>query len=165
MKKIFYLSIVLIVLIVAIVVVLIACEKKKKNVQPVEPEIESVAPVVLPSASVVNEETFSVDFTNYNFDEFGNFFIDVTCENRISDKVLVFSIDRVSVNNYMIDPWWAVEVKPNCTSNSTITFERAELKRNNIENVVEINFDISVYNSDDLLEDSIYEENYTLKVN
>lgn len=124
--------------------------------------METVVPFA--NTIVVNEEEYSVIFTEYGEDDYGNFFIKVTCDNRLSDKVLVFSIDRVSVNNCMIDPWWAVEVKPNCISNSIIDFDKHDLEFNNIETVTNINFDISVYNSDNLLEDSIYEANYDLNI-
>ena len=127
---------------------------------PTEIEAEIVQSVV-----VVDEDYYSMIFTKYDTDEFGDFYIDVFCENMLSDKVLVFSIDRVSVNNYMIDPWWAVEVKPGCGANSTIWFSKAELDKNDIDHVINVNFDVSVYNSDDLSEDSIYEENFDLMVN
>ena len=163
MKKLAYLAVTLLILI-GITITVIACGKKKseksEEIIPTEMEAEVVQSVI-----VVDEDYYSMIFTKYDTDEFGDFYIDVFCENMLSDKVLVFSIDRVSVNNYMIDPWWAVEVKPGCGANSTIWFSKAELDKNDIDHVINVNFDVSVYNSDDLSEDSIYEENFDLMVN
>lgn len=167
MRKIRKLLLTTVCLIVCVIVALciMSCGKNKKN-KTNEQVTEAGAPVVeFQNVVVIDEDYYSVIFTYYDTDEFGDFYIDVLCENRIEDKVLVFSIDRVSVNNYMIDPWWAVEVKPGCCSNSTIWFSRADLEKNNIDHVININFDISVYNSDNLLEDSMYEENFDLMIN
>lgn len=163
MKKLLLATVCLLVCVI-VALCIVSCGKNKKN-KDIEPATEAGAPVVeFQNTVVIDEELYSVVFVQYDTDEFGNFYIDVLCENRLSDKVLVFSIDRVSVNNYMIDPWWAVEVKPGCASNSTIVFSKDDLDKNNIDHVININFDISVYNSDDLLEDSIYEENFDLMV-
>ena len=156
MKKLFYLSIVLI-----LAFIMCACGGKKEE-EPIETQ-ETEIPFV--TVSVIGEENYSMDFVYYGYDAFGNFLIEVNCVNNLTDKVLVFSIDRVSVNNYMIDPWWAVEVTPECISNSTIKFDKSELERNGIENITNIDFDASVYDSDNLLDDSLYESNFTLSVN
>lgn len=156
MKKLFYLSIVLI-----LAFVLCACGGKREET-PIETQETEIPFVTVP---VVNEENFTMNFTYYGYDEFGNFIIDVTCDNLLSDKVLVFSIDRVSVNSCMIDPWWAVEVKPNCISNSTIIFEKSDLEYNEIDYVTNVDFEVSIYDSDNLLNDSIYESNFTLNIN
>lgn len=163
MKKLVYLMIALLI-IIAIVITVIACGKKKAET-PEKIMPTDISEEIVKTVTVIDNPEYSVVFTNYDTDEFGDFYIDVMCENMIENKVLVFSVDRVSVNNYMIDPWWAVEVKPGCVSNSTIWFTAEDLKRNNIDHVINVNFDISVYNSDDLLEDSIYEENFDLMVN
>ena len=81
-------------------------------------------------------------------------------ENK-SNKKLMFSWDDVSVNGYMVDPFWATEVAPGAKYYSGISFSDSKFEENGIEQVEEIEFKMKVYDSDDWMADNIIEQTFT----
>ncbi len=76
-------------------------------------------------------------------------------ENK-TDAPLMFSWADVSVNGFMVDPFWATEVAPGMRSYSEISFSGTEFDDNNITDVNEIEFRLSVSDSDDWMADALY---------
>ena len=82
-------------------------------------------------------------------------------ENK-TDQALMFSWDDVSVNGFMIDPFWAKEVVPHARCYTGISFFESDFKKNKIETVDEIEFSFRIYLSDDWMAEDLLKE--TMKV-
>lgn len=78
-------------------------------------------------------------------------------ENK-SDKKLTFTWDEVSVNGFMIDPFWAATVMPGMRRYSSIVFGDTELEENGVEALEDVAFLLRVYNGDDWMEDDLVRE-------
>lgn len=116
----------------------------------------------------INEKTFEevvlVDNENLTFivkdaildETWGTWDLKVFIENK-TDMPLMYSWDDVSVNGYMIDPFWGTSVEPGKKENTSISFYLTTFEENNIETVEEIILTLSVYN-DDTWEDILKEE-------
>ena len=81
-------------------------------------------------------------------------------ENK-TDKTLMFSWDDVSVNGFMADPFWASEVAPGMKSYAEISFMGSEFDDNGITDVEEIEFRLSISDSDDWMADALHDEVHT----
>lgn len=84
----------------------------------------------------------------------------VYLENK-TDRNLMYSWDKVSVNGYMIDPFWATSVTAGKKACSEITFYRSDLESNGIENVSDIEFTLLVSDYDNWDVPYLLEETYT----
>jgi hypothetical protein len=81
-------------------------------------------------------------------------------ENK-TDKGLTFSWDNVSVNGFMIDPFWATSVAAGSREVSEISFFSSSLEENDISEVSEIEFALRVYDSDNFFSDDIVNQVFT----
>lgn len=84
----------------------------------------------------------------------------VYAENK-TDRNLMFAWDMVSVNGYMIDPFWATTVAAGKKICSEVTFYRSELADNGIEDVTGIEFTLLISDYDDWEADYLLEETFT----
>jgi hypothetical protein len=116
--------------------------------------------------SVANEQTifdndgiiFIIEETEV--DSIWGYTLSVYLENK-TDVRLMFSWDNVSVNGFMIDPFWATTVQSGKRSHATISFSKSAFEENGIVNVDEIEFKLRVYNADDWLAANFVEEIFT----
>lgn len=84
----------------------------------------------------------------------------VYLENK-TDRNLMYAWDLVSVNDKMIDPFWAVSVAAGKKACSEISFNRSELKDNGIETVENVEFTLIVSDYDDWDVPNLLEKTYT----
>ena len=132
------------------------------------PTTEATVPesteATVPSASeiiLVDNENCTVKVTGFEADGLFGYGVKVFLENK-TEESLMFSVKDVSVNGYMIDPFWASEVSGGKKANETITFLESDFEKNGIENVTDITFTLTVYESDDILSDNLVEETFTI---
>ena len=78
----------------------------------------------------------------------GTWDIKVFVENK-TDKTLMFTWEDVSVNGYMIDPFWGTEVSAGKKENTAVSFFVSNFEENDISTVEEIEFTLWVYHSDE----------------
>ena len=83
------------------------------------------------------------------------------CENN-TDQNLSFSMDDVSVNGFMCDPYWAVTIWPHAKSYSTATWYTDDLTENGITQFENVEFKLRVYDADDWSSNDLLSETYTL---
>lgn len=95
---------------------------------------------------VDNEQCTFVIVKNY-VDKIWGYTLSVYLENK-SDINLMFSWDDVSVNGFMIDPFWASSVPAGNKKVSTINFSSSEFEENGIKDVEEIEFSLSIHDDD-----------------
>lgn len=82
-------------------------------------------------------------------------------ENR-TGRDLMFSVNNASVNGFMCDPFWATEVSARMKANEEISFLEADLTRNGITEVTDIEFELTVYDSDDWEAERLVEEDFEI---
>jgi hypothetical protein len=115
----------------------------------------------LADATIVDDENVTFTITSIEESGFWGFSLKVYCENK-TDKDLMFSWDKVSVNGYMIDPFWASEIAAGRRSNTEISFFDNALERCNITSVDEIVFTLKAYDSNDWLADRLVNEEFII---
>ena len=75
-------------------------------------------------------------------------------ENR-TDKNLMFTFEKTSVNGVMCDPFWADVISPGAQADRQITWMRETLDACGIDEVTEVDFTLNVYNDDDYTEGAL----------
>lgn len=98
---------------------------------------------------LVNESDVSFTITSAPYeDDFWGMGIKVRLENN-TDKTLMYSLDNVSVNGYMVNVLFATEVAPDKKDNTSITIFSSDLEENQITKIDEIEFELNIYDTND----------------
>ena len=79
-----------------------------------------------------------------------------------TDKTLMFGTDDVSVNGYMADPFFAKSVSAGKCAFGSMQWSEETFAENEIEEVEEIEFTLSIYDDDDIFADHYYDGQITL---
>lgn len=103
----------------------------------------------------------TVKITSIEEDAIFGYTLKVFLENK-TDKELMFTVDDVSVNGFMCDPFWAQSVAAGKKSNSSLSWLSSSFEENGIELVEEISFTLRVYDSDDFLAEYVFEKTFTI---
>lgn len=106
---------------------------------------------------VIDNDNISILVTGFGMDDLWGYTENVYLVNK-TDATLMFAAEDVSVNGFMVDPFWATEVPPHARSYSKIYWSSSSFEENNIENVDEIEMKFRVYDNDDWMADEIYDE-------
>lgn len=127
-------------------------------------EAPTVAPVqtaVPDIIQLVDNDDVAVHITKIEHNEHLGMQLRIQCVNK-TDRALMCSWDMVSVCGFMYDPFWAEEVGPGKTSNSTIDFDTYALEKMGILSVDEISFTLRVYDSENWMEAPLVQEACTI---
>lgn len=112
--------------------------------------------------AVVNDSNVSFTITSAPYDDgFWGQAIKVHLENK-TEKTLMFALDNVSVNGYMVTDLFAEEVSPNKKANASITIFSDDLDVNGITKITELEFTLRVYDYNDWAADALIENTYTI---
>lgn len=115
------------------------------------------------SIIIVDNDDFYFEITGIESDDFWDAtIISVKIENR-TDKNMLIGWDNVSVNEYMVDPFWVCSVSANKKSNEDIVFFNSNLKENGINTIENIEFSIYVMDDDTydyIMPNTIYTVNF-----
>ena len=125
--------------------------------EPSQPETSNFSPLTL-----VDSDQFTVKLSGIDPKGFWGYTLQVFIENK-TDKELMFSTDDVSVNGFMCDPYWAASIAGGKKANEEISFSEGDFERNGIEAVKEIEFTLSIYDSNDILADDLFKQTFTIK--
>ncbi len=112
-------------------------------------------------AQAASNEYCKVTFSSVAEDKIWGPTIKVLCENKTT-KALMFSVDDVSVNGYMIDPFWATEIAAGKKENSTMSFSKTTLAECGIDMLDEVTFTLKVYDSNDWMADKLVDTQYSV---
>lgn len=122
----------------------------------------------IPVPAITFQETVFVDdenctFTIKSIDPDGDwgYTLNAFLENK-TDLNLMFSLNDVSVNGFMCDPFWASQVSAGMKANEEISFYESSLEDLGITDVTEITFTLRVYDYDDFTADALVEETFTI---
>lgn len=121
-----------------------------------QPQKDSFKEIVL-----VDNEDVTVKVTGIDEDTIFGFELDVFLENK-TDKELMFTLDGVSINGFMCDPFWAETVAAGKKSNTGISWFEDDLKDNNITTVDDVSFILKIYEADDILAKDVFSHTFTL---
>lgn len=93
---------------------------------------------------VLDDELCSFEVIDSDADNKDGYSVRVRAENK-SKKTLMFSLNRVSLNGYMCDPYWGIKVKPGEKISDSIKWDKKYFNENSIEKVTDIEFSLKVY--------------------
>lgn len=85
----------------------------------------------------------------------------VQIENR-SNQDLMFSLNNVSVNGFMCDPYFAATVTAGMKANKEISFSTDSFEEIGITEVTELEFTLQVFDSNDWSVDAILDEDFRI---
>jgi hypothetical protein len=113
------------------------------------------------SQVIVDSEDLYFAIKNVRTDAALGYTWKVYVENR-TDRNLMFSFEKVSVNGVMCDPFWAEVVNSGKKGNCEITWMRDSLQKRQIEEVTQVDFTLNVYNDDDYTEAPLMHDPFTV---
>lgn len=96
---------------------------------------------------IVDNDLATVTIIGYSNDDDLGYSVKFFLENK-TDKALIFNANEVSINGYMIDPFWAIEIMPKKFAFSSMTWFSEELESNGISNIENIEFMLSANDYD-----------------
>ena len=105
---------------------------------------------------ILDNEYARMTVTGYEEDELWGYTAKVFIENK-TDKHLNFSIDDVSVNGFMCEPYYSEAVVANKCCFSEIVWSTSDFEDNGITTVDEIEFELTVSDYDDWFADNFVE--------
>lgn len=110
---------------------------------------------------LVDDENCTVKVTAVDADSIWGYALNVYLENK-TDTELMFTVEDVSVNGFMCDPFWAASVAAEKKANEQIGFSEDDFEKNGIETVEEITFTLRVYDNGDWMADDIVNQTFTV---
>lgn len=110
---------------------------------------------------LAENEDITFKITGVEIDPIWGYTLKVYLENK-TEKELMFSVDNVSVNGYMCDPFWASTVDAGKKANEDISFSESEFKSNGIETVTDITFTLRVYDNNDWTAEDVFNDTFTV---
>ena len=125
----------------------------------------TTAPTTEPaSKEIVLADTDDVTVKITGVDEKGmlGYALNVYLENN-TDLELMFTVENVSVNGFMVDPMWADTVDAGKKANETISFLKSDFEKNGIETVEEITLTLRIYDNNDWTAEDIFKDTVTIK--
>lgn len=112
---------------------------------------------------LADNEYVTVIVTGYEEDEIWGYTVNYYLVNK-TDKELMISVDDVSVNGYMLDPYYATTLAPGFTAFSDMYWSEDSFEENGIDNVEEIEMTLQVYDYSEWM-DINYMVNETVTLN
>lgn len=110
---------------------------------------------------LVDNEDMLVKINDVKNDTVWGYTLKVQIENR-TDQDLMFTLNDVSVNGYMCDPFFATTVTAGMKANKDISFSTDSFQEIGIENVTDIAFELRVYDSKNIADDELVEEDFVI---
>ena len=114
------------------------------------------------SIEVVNDE--NVSFIIKERPNMGSFWgaeIPVFLDNK-TDKDLMYSLDKVSVNGFMVNCLFATELSSGKKENTSITIFSEDLESNGIKTITDISFTLRIYDTNNWDAKSLVEEKFDI---
>lgn len=110
---------------------------------------------------IVDNDYVTVIVTGYEKDDIWGYSVNLFLLNK-SDKNVMFSVDEVSVNGFMADPFYATSVSAGKCAFSSMTWSDTTFEENGITDVETIEFKLRAYDEDNWFGDDLANEAITL---
>lgn len=135
----------------------------KQNIYPLgqEKAIHYVRPSQPTDTVLVDNDQLTIVVTGYEIDDIWGYSANFYLVNK-TDKEVMVSVDDVSVNGYMADPFFATTIKPNKVQFSSMTWSDSVFEENSISEVESIEMTLKVYDAKNWLDQDIFLETFTL---
>ena len=138
------------------------------DVHTIYPTGLSAETYVRPERAAVGGEQVTVDngdvsFILESFEDDGEVYTLRCYLNNKTGKSLMFAWDETTVDGCAIDPMWTCEVAAGKQAYSEITFYYSQFEENNIENVQQIDFRLTVSDLDDWEAENVLDETFTFR--
>ena len=137
-------------------------------VKPSESPTTAPAPTTMPqevptfqTVVFVDNEDLLFQITAVTDDPVWGYTLKAQLENR-TDQDLMFSLDKVSVNGFMCDPFFAATVTAGMKANKDISFSKDDFQAIGIRKVTDVTFTLRVYDRDDITGDHVLEKEFVL---
>lgn len=134
-----------------------------EKLEPAEQENEQEedpAPIQqpnFPETVIVDDENCTVKITGIDANNMWGYTLKVYLENK-TNLNLMYTVNQVSVNGYMCDPFWAATVNAGMKANEEISFAEDSFEKNGITDVTDITFNLRVYDDDDWTADALVDD-------
>ena len=128
--------------------------------EPTEAEVEEVE-VTFAEQVLVEDDNCTVKVTGIEADGLWGYTLKVFLENK-TDTELMYSLEKVAVNGFMCDPFWATSVTAKMRSNEEISFSSDSFEKNGITIPTDISFTLRVYDNNDWSADAFVEEDFVI---
>lgn len=109
-----------------------------------------------------DNDSASATVTGIGEDDIWGYSVHLYLVNKTTDKTLMFNEENASVNGFMADPYWAVEIKPGKSAFSSMSWSRSAFEENGITSVDDIEFTFRVYDFENWSGEDIYNDTVTL---
>lgn len=110
---------------------------------------------------MIDNDDVTVIVTGYDPDGFWGYTVNFYLINK-TDQKLMFTTDDVSVNGYMLDPFYATSVLGGKVAYSSLDWSDDDFDENGITDVEEIEMKFRIYDYDDWMADDLVNELVTL---
>lgn len=137
-----------------------ATQQTQATQAPTTAPVETTAPQ-FQEIPLVDDANCTVILKSIDEENLFGYTLNVFLENK-TDKELMYTVDSVSVNGFMCDPFWATTVAPGKKANAQITFMESDFETNGITEVQDITFTLKVYDSNDWTADDLVLETFTV---
>lgn len=155
-------------LVLSLLFSLTACGRKaavpSETAQSTAAAESSAAPTVqnaFAETVIVDNESCTFKVTAIEEEAFWGYTLKAFLENK-TGKELMFTLQDVSVNGFMCDPFWATSVTAGMKSNADISFSASDFERNGISQVTDIEATVKVYDANDLTAGDVVYEHFIL---
>lgn len=126
-----------------------------------EPEDSTVLDSVAQDVVLVDDENCTMTLVSVSPNNAWGYTWNVFMENK-TDKNLMFSLDNVSINGVMCDPFWATIVSAGKKSNEEISWMTEDFEQLGITDVTVVEFDLSIYDDDDWNAPDLVNDTFTV---
>ena len=113
------------------------------------------------TAVIEDDDKVRVEITGAEVDILGNYIWHMELENK-TDKKLMFSMENVSVNGMMADPFWMASVDPGAVVSSDVMWYANTLTESRIDEPTDVTFDFRAIDYDDYSAEPAYEDNISV---
>lgn len=110
---------------------------------------------------LVDDENCTMKLVSISPDNDWGYTWNVFMENK-TDKNLMFSLDNVSINGVMCDPFWASIVSAGKKSNEEISWMTEDFEQLGITDVTVVEFELSIYDDDDWTAPDLVNDTFTV---
>lgn len=124
-------------------------------------ETQKTPELIFAETVLIDDENCTVSITGIEDDSIWGYTLKAYLENK-TDINLMFSLEDVSVNGFMCDPFWASSVSAGMKSNEDISFLADDFRRNGITAPSAIRFTLNVYDADNYTVEHLVSQSFTL---
>ena len=110
---------------------------------------------------ILDNEICTVTLKSIDPDNMWGYTWNVLLENK-TEQNLMFSLDDVSVNGVMCDPFWATAVSAGMSANSEISWDSEDFALSGITEATVVEFQLTVYDDDNLNMDYLVDQVFTV---